>query len=86
MNRVLKKRILRDLKANLSRYMALILLIVMGMYILVGMIAGAETIIVQTDKHGIMNHVEDGQFSAFIPLTDEQLSTLEQNDVKVENH
>lgn len=86
MNKVLKKRILRDFKANFSRYMALILLIVMGMYILVGMIAGAETIIVQTDKHGIMNHVEDGQFSVFIPLTDEQLSTLEQNDVNVEQH
>lgn len=56
MNKVLKKRILRDFKANFSRYMALILLIVMGMYILVGMIAGAETIIVQTDgtESGIM--------------------------------
>lgn len=86
MNRVLKKRILRDFKANFSRYMALILLITMGMYILVGMIAGAETIIVQTDKHGIMNHVEDGQFSVFVPLTDEQINILEQNDVQIEKH
>jgi len=86
MNKVLKKRILRDFKANFSRYMALILLIVMGMYILVGMIAGAETIIVQTDKHGIMNHVEDGQFSVFIPLTDEQMDILKQNDIQIEKH
>ena len=86
MNKVLKKRILRDFKANFSRYMALILLIVMGMYILVGMIAGAETIIVQTDRHGIRNNVEDGQFSVFIPLTEEQMDILNQNDVQIEKH
>lgn len=86
MNKVLKKRILRDFKANFSRYMALILLIVMGMYILVGMIAGAETIIVQTDKHGNMNNIEDGQFSVFIPLTEEQIDILNQKDVQIEKH
>ena len=62
--------------------MALILLIVMGMYILVGMIAGAETIIVQTDKHGIINNVEDGQFSVFIPLTEEQIERIFQETIQ----
>lgn len=35
MNRVLRKRILRDVKSNFMRYFVLILLIVMGMYIVV---------------------------------------------------
>ena len=86
MNKVLKKRILRDFKTNFSRYMALILLIVMGMYILVGMIASAETIIVQTDKHGVVNNVQDGQFTVFIPFTEEQIDILEQKCVQIEKH
>lgn len=44
MNRVLRKRILRDVKSNFMRYLALILLIVMGMYIVVSMVGSAETI------------------------------------------
>ena len=45
MNRVLNKRVLRDLKSNFLRYIALFLLIAMGMYIIVAMMASAETII-----------------------------------------
>lgn len=35
MNRVLRKRIFRDIKGNFRRWLALFLLIVLGMYIVV---------------------------------------------------
>ena len=45
MNRVLRKRLGRELKTNFARYLALVLLIVMGMYIIVSVVASADTII-----------------------------------------
>ena len=45
-NKVLKKRIPRDLKANFLRYIALILLIVMGIFIVVSMAGAADVIVV----------------------------------------
>lgn len=69
MNRVLNKRILRDLKENFLRYFALFLLIAMGMYIIVAMIASAETIIFGTEENAKNNHLEDGQFAVFTELT-----------------
>lgn len=62
MNRVLRKRLGRELKTNFARYLALVLLIVMGMYIIVSVVASADTIIDGTAEHGKQNKVEDGQF------------------------
>lgn len=39
MNRVLRKRLGRELNTNFARYLALVLLIVMGMYIIVSVVA-----------------------------------------------
>ena len=38
MQKILRKRVLRDLKENLFRYLALAFLIVIGMYIIVSLI------------------------------------------------
>lgn len=62
MNRVLRKRLGRELKTNFARYLALVLLIVMGMYIIVSVVASADTIIDGTAEHNKANKVEDGQF------------------------
>ena len=45
MNKVLSKRILRDLKENFMRYLALIVMIILCMYIIVSVVAAADTII-----------------------------------------
>lgn len=68
MNRVLRKRLGRELKTNFARYLALVLLIVMGMYIIVSVVASADTIIDGTAEHGKMNKVEDGQFGVLFLL------------------
>lgn len=86
MNRVLRKRLGRELKTNFARYLALVLLIVMGMYIIVSVVASADTIIDGTAEHGKQNKVEDGQFGVFIPLTDEQKKEITDKGITLEQH
>ncbi len=84
MNKVLNKRILRDLKANFARYLALLLMIIAGMFIVIAIVGAADTIIAGTNKFAVDNNVEDGQFSVFVPLTQEQEKTLADSGVTIE--
>ena len=84
MKKVLNKRILRDLKNNFARYAALFLLIVLGMYIVTSMVASSENVIRGTIEKNELNCVEDGEFSVFVPLTNEQLDSIRANDVDIE--
>ena len=84
MNKVLNKRILRDLKANFARYLALLLMIIAGMFIIIAVVGAAETIITGTNQFIIENKVEDGQFSVFIPLTEEQENELADSGATIE--
>lgn len=84
MNRVLNKRIFRDLRENFLRYLALFLMIVMGMYIIIAVVGAAETIIAGTAEKGEENHVEDGQFSVFTQLTAAQEKTITDAGVTLE--
>ncbi|MDE7287876.1 MAG: ABC transporter permease, partial [Oscillospiraceae bacterium] len=86
MNKVLNKRILRDLKSNFLRYFALFLLIAMGMYIIVAMIASAETIIFGTEENAEDNHLEDGQFAVFAELTQGQEREISDMGITLEKH
>lgn len=84
MQKVLRKRVLRDLKENLFRYIALAFLIIMGMYVIVSLIGAGYTIIDNGETHDEANKIEDGQFSVFVPLSDEELSRLEDVGTEVE--
>lgn len=84
MNRVFNKRIFRDLKSNFLRYLALFLMIVMGMYIIIAVVGAAETIITRTDETGEENHVEDGQFAVFTQLTAKQEKEMTDSGVTLE--
>lgn len=84
MNRVLRKRLLRDFRSNFMRYFALLLLIIMGMYIVVSVVGAAETIITGSTKKAEKNCVEDGQFSVFIPLTEQQEEELTTGGITLE--
>ncbi len=76
MSRVLRKRIFRDIKENFRRWLALFLMIVLGMYVVVAVVGAAENIITGSADTAERNHVEDGEFSVFLPLTDKQESSL----------
>lgn len=84
MNRILDKRILRDLKENFFRYLALFFLIVLGMYIIVSIVGAAETIITGAEQKAEENLIEDGQFGVFIPLTDKQINEITDSGVILE--
>lgn len=84
MNKVLNKRILRDLKSNFPRYIALLLMIVAGMFIVISVVGAADTVITGTTQLAFENRLEDGQFSVFIPLTDEQEKEITDRGVTLE--
>ena len=68
MQKILRKRVLRDLKENLFRYLALAFLIVIGMYIIVSLIGAGVTIIDNGQKHDDANKIEQGQFEVFCAI------------------
>jgi len=84
MQKVLRKRGLRDLKENVFRYIALAVLIIIGMYVIVSLIGAGATIIDNGEAHDKANKIEDGQFSVFVPLSDEEISRLEDVGTEVE--
>lgn len=84
MNRILRKRLLRDLKSNFLRYCALVLLIIMGMYVVVSIVGAADTIIFGSTDKAEENRVEDGQFQVFLPLTQEQEKELADTGINLE--
>lgn len=84
MNKVLNKRIFRDLKENLAGYLALLFMIIAGMFIVISVVSAAETIIFGTTSLAEKNNVEDGQFSVFLPLTEEQEEEISDSGVTIE--
>lgn len=86
MQKILRKRILRDLKENLSRYLALGLLIILGMFIVISLVAAADTIMTGTKRAAKEQSVEDGQFSVFAPLTDVEMQELTDKGLTIEEH
>ena len=86
MNKVLRKRIPREIRANFFRYISLFLLIAFSMFIIIALIDAAETIIQGTEENQRRSHVEDGQVTVFTPLTDIQLSEIRSKGVTIEDH
>ena len=84
MQKVLRKRIVRDFKANIARYIALGFLIMLSMYLIVSMLGAAETIIRGSEKSDQKANVEDGEFALFTPLTQEDKKELSDSGVSVE--
>lgn len=84
MQKLLLRRVLRDIKANIFRYLALFLLIVLVMFLIVSMVGSAESIIGTVDKKASKNHLEDGQFGVFIPLGNNTIEKLRDKGVTLE--
>lgn len=84
MNKILKKRLPRDLRENLGRYVALTLLITLGIYLVLSIVGSSETIINGTEKQREINKVEDGEFTVFLPLTDEEIASVSEGGTVIE--
>lgn len=84
MNRVLRKRLPRDLMAGWGRYLALILVIAMGIYLVIGIVGSAETVLHGTaDKRSVFN-TQDGFFTVFLPLTDDDMKMLTEDGTTIQ--
>ncbi len=84
MQRILNKRVIRDLKDNFLRYFALFLLIAMGMYLIVSIVGAAESIMIRVSEAGDRNQVEDGEFTVFVPLDTNSIEELRQSGITLE--
>ena len=84
MQRVLRKRIFRDLKENFLRYLALGILIAACMFVVVALLSTADAIILGGERYCEENNLEDGQFSVFMPLKEEQKEELSNKGVTIE--
>ena len=86
MNGILRKRFPRQIKADFFRLGSLFLMIAMCMYIVIALVDAAETVIRGTEKNQIETGLEDGQFTVFNALTDEQLKEITDAGVTLEPH
>lgn len=85
MQKILRRRILRDLRKNTLRYLALGLLIVLGMYLVVSLVGAADTVIIRVNEKAEENKVEDGEFSVFIPLSKDQEEKIVDKGITLES-
>ncbi|MCR5623861.1 MAG: ABC transporter permease [Lachnospiraceae bacterium] len=84
MQRVLRKRVLRDLKSNFFRYLALGLMIIMAMILVVTIVGSAENLTKGTEDMAEKTNLEDGEFTVFVPLTDEELDEIRAMDIDIQ--
>ena len=83
MQRVLRKRVFRDLKENFFRYLALGLMIVMGIFLVVTIVGSGETLTRGTERIAGETKLEDGEFKVFVPLTQENLKGITDMGIEV---
>lgn len=76
MQRVLSKRILRDLKSNFLRYMALCFMVAFSLFLIVSLIGCADNIIDKENKSDEEHFIEDGEFTVFDPLSDDEVKKI----------
>lgn len=84
MTHLLFKRALRDLKANLPRYLALGILIIFSIYIVTSLVGAANTVIDRTVDSDKELHCEDGEFSVFVPLSEKNKKSIAEKKVELE--
>jgi len=81
---ILFKRAVRDLKSGFARYIALALLIVFSLFIVISLMGAADTIIDSTVISDRELNCEDGEFSVFVPLRNEEIKKITERGVSVE--
>jgi len=84
MQRILQRKMLRELRAGALRYLALGLVIAFAMYLIVSLIGAADTVILGSRAHAEQNRLEDGQFTVFVPLSGAELDKLTALGVQTE--
>lgn len=81
---ILFKRALRDLKAGWTRYIALSALIIFSIFIVISLMGAAVTVMDCTEKSDKKLNREDGEFSVFVPLRDDEEKKITGKGVSLE--
>lgn len=81
---ILLKRALRDIKDGVARYIALSLLIIFSIFIVISLMGAALTVINCTDKTNAELRREDGEFSVFVPLREEEITKIADRGISLE--
>ena len=81
---VLNKRIPRSIKARFFRWLALFLLVFLGMFMVVSLVTSAEVVTTDIEKFADEKNLEDGEFSVFVPLTEKDIKELDDSGCRVE--
>ena len=84
MGMILFKRALRDLKAGWARYLALSVLIIFSLFIVISLMGASVTVIDGTEKSNAELCREDGEFSVFVPLRDDEVKKLTDKGIRLE--
>ena len=84
MQKILTRRVLRDLRHNLPRYAALFFLVLLSMYMVVSLMGAAESVIQGATQSDEAHFVEHGQFGVFVPLTEEEVREVEASGVTLQ--
>ena len=84
MGKIFLRRAVRDLKAGASRYLALSLLIGFSMFIVLSLMGSALTVIDYTKIKDEECKREDGEFTVFIPLNDDEINEIESTGVTID--
>ena len=86
MQRVLRKRVIRDLKKNFLRYLALGLMIAMGIFLVVTIVGNGETLTKGTEDMAVETNLEDGEFEVFVPLSKSNKKVISDMGIDLEEH
>lgn len=86
MQGIFKKRIIRELRKNKFRYFSLFILISVAVYAVISIIGAAQTVITRVEEYANISNVEDGQFTVFLPLQDEELEKIREHGYEIEEN
>ena len=84
MQRLLAKRSLRNLKKNFPRYGALLFMIILALFLVVGTVVAAGTALNASSEMAEETNVEDGHFTTFVPLTAAEEDIITDESVTLE--
>ena len=84
MQSVLRKRVIRDLKQNLFRYLALGFMIAMGIFLVVTIVGSGETLTRGTEEIADKTNLEDGEFEVFVPLSEKNKNEIRDMGIEIE--
>ena len=74
----------RELKNGALRYLLLFLVIALGITLVVGLGASADSITTTVEEYAEKNYLEDGNFSVMDPLTESQINDAENEGLMLE--